>query len=141
MFNEDKFDNELQNLKVLIADDDNVSYLYQSRILQNIGLSIIRAYNGLEAVDMSIEDPSIRLILMDISMPIFDGIKATRLIKSRLPHIPVIIVTAYTEFDIREEALNAQCDAFITKPIIRQELIDLVYKMISTPHLATKLNP
>lgn len=139
MFNENKFDNELQNARILIADDDNVSYLYQSRILQNMGLSIIRAKNGREAFNMSIDDPSIRLILMDISMPILDGIKATSLIKSRLPHLPVIIVTAYTEFDIREEALNAQCDAFITKPIIRQELIDLVYKMINTPHLATNL--
>ena len=81
--------------KVLVAEDDWISYMYLNKILLKLGITVIHAENGKQAVEKVMANPDISLILMDIKMPEMNGIEAIKLIKSTRPDIPVIAQTAY----------------------------------------------
>lgn len=114
----------------LVAEDDQVSYLYQSSILREMGFKVVRACNGREAVDCMNQNPGISIILMDINMPEMDGIEATRLIKSQPDAPPVIMVTAYTAFDIKEKAAKSGCNDYIQKPIVKHDYVRRIKKLV-----------
>jgi CheY-like chemotaxis protein len=92
----------------------------------------VEAVNGKEAVDLAKEaEPDI--ILMDLSLPVIDGLGATRRIR-QLPNmnrVPIIAVSAHDTSDFHNEALAAGCDAYITKPIDFAELEKLVDKLVN----------
>jgi len=97
------------------------------RLLEISGHRVVEAVNGEEAVRRASElVPD--LILMDLSLPIVDGLGATRRIRSisRLSQIPVIAVSAHDTADFHAEALAAGCNAYITKPIDFVELEELI---------------
>jgi CheY-like chemotaxis protein len=115
-----------RKLKVLIADDDEVSDMYLSLVLQPITAEFLHAANGEEAVALSKTHPDIDLILMDIKMPLMDGYEATRAIRKFNPEVVIIAQTAYAIAGDREKALEAGCTDYITKPV----KADLLMKMI-----------
>jgi CheY-like chemotaxis protein len=104
---------EWKKCNVLIAEDDNTNFLYLQELLANTGLVISRASNGKETLE--IIDNSIDLLLLDIQMPIVDGIKVARTIRERGMKIPIIALTAHNYRE--KECLEAGCNQFITKPI------------------------
>lgn len=111
---------------VLIAEDDEPSYILLSEILKKNNINTFYASNGLEAVNMLKEKPHINLILMDIKMPTMNGLEATRLIKELRPEIPIIAQSAFiNETDI-QNALQAGCNDFISKPIERKKLLEKI---------------
>ena len=63
---------------------------------------------------------------MDIKMPVMNGFEATRLIKKQRPELPVIAQSAFTSKEDKEKAKKAGCDSFITKPIRKSELLELI---------------
>ena len=67
---------------------------------------------------------------MDIQMPIMNGFEATKLIKKQRPDLPVIVQSAYTSEEDREKAKKAGADAFITKPMHKSELLDMMSKLL-----------
>ena len=73
----------------------------------------------------------IDIVLMDIKMPLMNGYEATRLIKELRPDLPVIIQTAFTSKEERENAKKAGCDGYITKPINKIELHKLMLKLLN----------
>lgn len=103
---------------ILIAEDDLLIRELLERFLDIIGYQIILAANGREAVDLAVAHRP-TLILMDIGMPLMNGLEATQLIKAdpRLCHIPIIVLSAYAFTGDRAKAEAAGCDAFATKPI------------------------
>jgi signal transduction histidine kinase/PAS domain-containing protein len=112
-----EFSSENIITKILVVDDVETNYLYLEQILLDIQTKheIFHTINGLEAVEFVRKNPETKLVIMDIVMPVMDGISATKLIKQEFPHIPVIIQSAYlTE---KERAIQAGCDEFISKPI------------------------
>jgi len=116
---------------ILIAEDDDTSYLYLIKILgENKRLKIIRACTGEEAVQICKDNPKISLILMDIKMPVLDGYKATRQIKKIRKNIPVIAQTAYALPEDREKAMASGCAEYISKPINKESLIELLNKYL-----------
>ena len=101
--------------KILIAEDNDSNYLLMTYILKQ-HYKFSRAKNGQEAVKSALrERPD--LILMDIKMPVMDGLEATRQIKAQLPDLPIIALTANAFDSDRLKAVSAGCDDFLSKPV------------------------
>lgn len=113
--------------KILLVEDNEMNRDMLSRRLQRKGYEVVIATDGEQAVAMAgSETPA--LILMDMSLPVFDGWEATRRIKAAVEtkNIPVIALTAHAMAGDREKSLEAGCDDYDTKPI---ELPRLLEKM------------
>jgi signal transduction histidine kinase/CheY-like chemotaxis protein len=131
----EKKDLQAQGKVVLIAEDDDTNYLYLEAALAKGKLNLLRALNGIQAVEMCRTNPEIQLVLMDIKMPLMNGYDATCLIKQERPDLPVIVQTAYAMTEERNMAFAAGCDDYIAKPIKKTELVEMVMKYIGlTPH-------
>ena len=121
------------NKKILVVEDDQVSRYFISNIIDKSGFEVVSAINGEEALNICRRE-KLNLILMDIQMPIMDGISATKLIrqyeeKSRM-HIPIIAMTAYALKGDRERCFEAGMDDYISKPIDLEELNRVIDKWI-----------
>ncbi len=118
------------NTTILVADDVEINHFMIVEMLEDQDLNIYYARNGEEAVEMVRIHPEINLILMDIKMPVMDGYKATIEIKKITPELPIIAQTAYALAGDNEKALNAGCDDYISKPIKREALIQVLRKYL-----------
>lgn len=118
----------MNNNTILIAEDDDTSFSLLETILKKENFHIIRACNGSEAVDLFKQNKDVKCILMDIKMPIMNGIEATSIIKSINPEVPVIAQTAYAFNIEREKVMAAGCNDYITKPISKKLLMMLLDK-------------
>ncbi len=117
-------------LTILLAEDDEVSRLLLTRTLQGDNIIVISAGNGHEAVELVRQHPETDIVLMDIKMPFMNGYDATRMIKQIRPDLPVIAQTAFSSEDDRTKAEEAGCDGFITKPVKKNELFDLMRELL-----------
>ncbi len=113
---------------ILIAEDEVLNVLYVKRILKNSGFNLLYAQNGEEAVKLVMENPEINLVLMDIKMPVMDGLEATRIIRRTHEHLPIIAVTAYAANDDRHACIAAGCNDYISKPFTADDLKELIKK-------------
>jgi CheY-like chemotaxis protein len=119
--------NSENEVSVLLVEDTEDNRMMMRRLLELSGYRVSEAVNGVEAVKAAErETPSI--ILMDLSLPLVDGLAATRRIRQLpdLADVPIIAVSAHDTADFHAEALAAGCDAYITKPIDYTELEDLI---------------
>ena len=117
-----------ENLKILIAEDDNISFLFIQQLLKVHEINLIRATNGEQVVEMAKAHPDLSLILMDIKMPLLNGIDATKKIREFNKTVPIIAQSAYTFSGEQEQALEAGCNDYITKPINKKRLLSLIKK-------------
>ena len=102
-------------MPVLVAEDTDSNFLLVSLILKK-GYEVLRAHNGAEAVRMCREfAPDV--VLMDMKMPVMDGLEATRQIREAGSSVPIIAVTAYAYDSDRAKALDVGCDDYIAKPL------------------------
>jgi len=102
---------------ILIAEDEYINFLYLKELLVETNLKIIYATNGQEAVDFCNSNNEIGLVLMDIKMPIMDGIESANLIKALHPDLPIIAQTAFATESDKEKFSKCGFDDYITKPI------------------------
>ncbi|WP_223441223.1 response regulator [Polaribacter litorisediminis] len=119
-------------LKILIAEDDYVSYLYISTILKNIAKELIHAKTGIETIELCKKHPDIDVILMDIKMPILNGYEATKKIREFNKDVTIIAQTAYALSGDNEKAIDAGCSDYITKPINKEILLQKLDKQRSS---------
>ena len=115
---------------LLVVEDDEISFQFIKEILTRNGLQIIRAVNGEEAIQQIEDNLKIRLVLMDIKMPVMNGFDATRRIKQLRPDLPVIAQTAYASEEDRQKSLGAGCDDYISKPINKELLMSIIRKFV-----------
>ena len=101
--------------KVLVAEDNDSNFILMTYILKKY-YQFERAKNGQEAVEMA-EKNTYDIVLMDIKMPIMDGLEATKAIKEKFPDLPIIALTANAFDSDRQLALEAGCNDFISKPV------------------------
>ncbi|NHB68829.1 PAS domain S-box protein [Perlabentimonas gracilis] len=118
------------NQTLLIAEDEDSNFMLLAEWLAHKEIRIIRAINGLEAVDVFKSSQHIDMVLMDIKMPIMDGYEATKLIKELKPNIPIIALTAYSTDIDRDKALACGCSDFISKPIKKELLLTKVNEQL-----------
>ena len=122
----DKVIVDWSNKKILIAEDVDDSYLIIKNILNKTNANIIRARNGIDAIEMCRTDKQIDIVLMDIRMPKKDGYEATKEIKNFRPDLPIIAQTAYAIRGDKEKAFTAGCDDHLSKPINSKILIEKI---------------
>lgn len=109
--------------RILVVEDNNDNMTLITDVLNSLGYDVIAARDGNEGVAAA-QQHQPDLILMDLSLPRKDGWTATREIKAdaRLKPIPIIALTAHAMVGDREEALEAGCDDYLSKPINLREL-------------------
>ena len=116
--------------KILIVEDDWVNSQYFDRLFVNSKLILIHAENGEEAVNLVQSTPDIDLILMDIRMPVMDGMEATKQIKKIKPELPIIAQTAFAYNEEKKNILAAGFNEYLTKPIDELKLFGLINKYL-----------
>jgi putative two-component system response regulator len=123
----------MSQLKVLVVDDDMINRKLLVAMLKkhpNIG-ELVEASNGQEAITLLQNSDDIDLVLLDIVMPIMDGIAVLQIMNSdpKLQNIPVIVLT--TDETKKSEALNSGANDFITKPVREEEIVMKINRLTS----------
>jgi len=123
---------------LLIAEDDHFSYIYLKEILMGTGIKILYADNGIRAFAECLKHSEISVVLMDIKMPVVNGLESTRLIKKYKPQIKIIAQTAFAMPEDKQKCISAGCDDYITKPVIPEELFTKLIRIYS--HVESNVN-
>ena len=117
-----------EGLKIVIAEDDEISAILLTAMLHNHSRDILFAKTGYEVVDLCLSNKDVDLILMDIKMPEIDGYEATKRIRRFNRNVIIIAQTAFALAGEREMAIEAGCTDYISKPINQDLLNDLLKK-------------
>ena len=117
--------------KILVVEDDESSAFLLGEILRETGATVNYRSDGEAAVAYMRRNPHTDLILMDVLLPEMDGFSATRKIKSFASNVIIIAQTAYAFSVDHEQARDAGCDAFLTKPLVPTVLLDKIDRFLS----------
>ena len=129
----------LKDKSVLLAEDNKTNQLLARVILEKFGIIVTIANNGYEAIELLL-DNDYDIILMDLQMPLIDGLSATKIIRSKLrSNIPVIALTANAILGDKEKCIAAGMDDYISKPFDRNELAQKMLRLIIKK--SSKLEP
>ncbi|MCF8228759.1 MAG: response regulator [Bacteroidales bacterium] len=121
-------------LRVLIVEDNKINQKIIKVFVSKLGHESVMAENGKIAVEL-FEKEKFDCILMDIQMPVMDGMEATRIIRSleedleENEYTPIIAVTASSPFEDQQEFIKAGMDEYIPKPVSLQKLKDALHKV------------
>ena len=116
---------------VLVVEDFEDNRFMMRRLLEMSGYRVVEAVNGKQAVEEAVRvQPD--LILMDLSLPMLDGLAATRRIREQdgLGHVPIVAVSAHDSADFHTEALAAGCNEYVTKPIDFDQLVQILERLV-----------
>lgn len=129
----DEYDKEmLVDLPVLVVDDDDISCEIACENLQELGMKPESVFSGKEAVQKVTEGNNYFAIIIDLMMPVMNGIETTMKIREYVgPDIPIIIISAYDYSGYENEALRAGVNGFISKPIMKSKLFHLMKKFVT----------
>jgi len=116
----------IQGLKILVAEDDPISDLFLQKMIRNFAKEVLKVVTGDEAVETCRQNPDIDLILMDIQMPGMDGYEATRQIRQFNTKVIILAQTALALKGERENALEAGCNDYLSKPISVDDFSNLI---------------
>lgn len=111
------------NPLILIADDEEANRMLFERMLRKSGVEVVTVADGKQAVDICLENPEIKLVLMDMKMPVMDGFEATNQIKVFKPNLPVIAITAFALNGDERKVFAAGCDDYLAKPLKKEDLV------------------
>lgn len=123
------------SLKILLADDMPMNVELAVKLLTRRGHNVVAVGDGQQAVEQFKSEP-FDVILMDVQMPVVDGLQATRMIRKHEAeqpapsHIPIIAMTANDDPDDRRECKEAGMDGFITKPIDIKTIVATIREII-----------
>ncbi len=133
LVHEEAWQRSAPEFRILVAEDDETSQRALELMLRKEGHQVLCVQNGQEVLEILFQE-KFDCILMDVQMPIWDGLEATRRIRSMradFRHTPIIAVTAYAMSGDRERFLAAGMDDYLAKPVDRSELIEAINKNIS----------
>ncbi len=116
-------------MNILVCDDEKEIVDAIEIYLKNEGYTVLKAFNGAEALDLFSRTDDIKLVIMDIMMPVMDGIKATMKIREKY-NIPVLMLSAKSEDTDKIIGLNLGADDYVTKPFNPLELIARVKSLL-----------
>ena len=113
---------------ILVAEDNDSNYILMTYILRR-SYQYLRAKNGLEAVEL-VDKNQYDIVLMDIKMPVMDGLEATKVIKGKHPDLPVVALTANAFDSDRQLAMDAGCDDFLSKPVSSEACLETIKRFV-----------
>jgi PAS domain S-box-containing protein len=135
---------ELDGIKVLVAEDVLDNQVLMRRYLESSGAEVRFANNGKEAVEKALHD-NFDVVLMDIQMPVLDGIQATRQLRAEGYNQPILALTAHAMAEEVARSIAAGCDAHLTKPITKRTLVDSIKEHLpkanENPGVPTGIRP
>lgn len=114
---------------VVIAEDEQINYLFLKAVLKPTKARIIWTKTGRETIDIC-NSEKVDIVLMDIKMPDLNGLEATVEIKKVFPDLPIIAQTAYAMEEDEVASAEAGCDDYISKPIRPDNLLTIMSKFI-----------
>lgn len=122
--------------KILYVEDNPQNMRLVRKILTNAGYDVAEAVNG-EACLSIVEVERPDLILMDVNLPDIDGLEVTRRLRSipEFAALPIIALTANAMYGDRERCIEAGCTGYVSKPIMKQELLKTVAKYANEPEM------
>jgi len=115
---------------ILVVEDDPYNAEYIMEVVSNVGLTVLHATTGKEAIEKSLHN-SIDLVLMDIRLPDISGYEATECIIEKKPKLKIIAQTAYASYYERQSALNAGCVDYLSKPTKMDFLLSMLTKYLT----------
>ncbi len=127
---------DITRCKILVAEDNPVNVTLVSKVLFKSGYEIVTAVNGVDAISKFQNDSDIGIILMDIQMPIMDGLSAAREIRRiesenrTFIHTPIVALTATVSAEAQILCHNAGCDRYLTKPLNIDDLLRTIQELI-----------
>jgi PAS domain S-box-containing protein len=121
-----------KKLKILVAEDDPISFDLLSLVVEDISKELLWAKNGQEAIKIAHKNKDLDLILMDIKMPLTDGLEATKEIRKFNSKVKIVAQTGFALSGDNKKALNAGCDEYITKPVSKSKLLATINKVFET---------
>jgi signal transduction histidine kinase/CheY-like chemotaxis protein len=131
LISNNKDNSTLNNMTILIAEDDDINYLYIKEIFKGLGAEILHAFNGKEAVEMCQKNDRIGIVLIDIKMPVMNGYEAIKKIREFRPNLPIIAQTAFALSNEMLKAFNAGSNDYISKPFTKEQLLTMISKNMS----------
>lgn len=115
-----------REINILVAEDEEYNMMYITELFSTTNFKIIEANNGKKALELAQNHPEIQLVLMDIKMPVMDGNEAMKEIKKLRPSLPIIALSAFAMESDKAKALALGFDAYLTKPLDRKLLFQLI---------------
>ena len=114
--------------RILVAEYNDSNWTLMTYVLKR-NYEPVRALNGEEAVKMALTG-EYALVIMDLKMPVMDGLEATRQIKMAMPDLPIIALTANAFDSDRQDAFEAGCDNFMSKPVSAESCLKMIAEYI-----------
>jgi CheY-like chemotaxis protein len=114
---------------VLIAEDQEYNFLFLNEFFSQLNWNVIHVKNGRDAVEKCKENSTLDFVLMDIKMPVMDGLTAAKLIKEFRKNLPIIAQTAYAK-EVRNDQSDLFFDAYLTKPISGSALREIILNFV-----------
>lgn len=118
---------KVEGKTILVAEDVASNYLFIDILLRSENYDVIHAMNGYEAVE-TVRRQAVDLVLMDLKMPVMDGLTAIEKIREFKPDLPIIVLTASILPSNRETAFHVGCNDYMTKPIDSKFLMETIVK-------------
>ncbi|MDM8160501.1 ATP-binding protein [Labilibaculum sp. K2S] len=119
-----KWDDKL----ILVVEDDETNFKYIEAALRPTKVKILHTISGNKAIELSLRNPTINLVLMDLRLPDINGLEATQSIKKMRDNLPIIAQTANAFREDRNRSIEAGCDDFIAKPFDEKKLLATINK-------------
>jgi two-component system cell cycle response regulator DivK len=123
---------DIKTPTILLVEDTEDNRQMMRRLLEMSGYQVVEAMNGKEAIEAAFRERP-QIILMDLSLPFIDGLAATREIRRNadMDEVPIVAVSAHDSADFHHEALEAGCNAYITKPIDYPQLEETISRLLA----------
>lgn len=116
---------------LLVVDDEKMNRFLLRKMVEQDGYTVIEANDGKEAVK-EVHLHSFAVVLMDVRMPNMDGLEASSIISKEFPRLPIIVITAEPLEVIAGEGRRSGVDAFLSKPVHKVDLLDMIKKTIAS---------
>jgi len=130
----------LKNRNIVVVEDDVSNFRYFETVLKKTEANIHWIKNGRDAINYCTNSSNnIDLVIMDILIPLINGIDAIREIKKSRKGLPVIAITAYVSQDIQKKCFLAGCDEFLFKPLLPKQLLDSIKHFIEKDPVSSVL--
>jgi len=134
----------LSGARVMLAEDEPISRILIETLLEQAGIEVEVVENGKQAVKRAVEG-DFQAILMDVQMPVMDGLEATREIRGNERqhggHLPIVALTAHAMHGDREKCLQAGMDDYLTKPLGKAELFETLTRYLTSTALVVDGDP
>ena len=118
--------------KILIAEDEEVNFLFIEAILEETKATLIWAHNGQDAVNKVNENNDIDIILMDIKMPKLNGYEATHQLRAAGYSGPIVALTACAMLEDIKRCEEVGCNAHLAKPVVREKITELIFRLVKS---------